>query len=130
MSLVDMLYVMYNCVFVFFCYVDHCVRHVRTHAVPTPRSYDLPAACVVVEDSTVGVRAGVAAGMRVIGFCGGGHRSEEHTSELQSLMRLSYAVFCVKKNNLPNVGNQQRHNLFSELNLIRRHHQSILIQCS
>src|SRR3546814_8071235 len=36
--------------------------------------------------------------------CGGGslqaeplHRSEEHTSELQSLMRISYAVFCLKK---------------------------------
>src|SRR3546814_4056149 len=26
-------------------------------------------------------------------------RSEEHTSELQSLMRLSYAVFCLQKNN-------------------------------
>src|SRR3546814_9850628 len=25
------------------------------------------------------------------------HRSEEHTSELQSLMRISYAVFCLKK---------------------------------
>src|SRR3546814_4852508 len=27
----------------------------------------------------------------------GEHRSEEHTSELQSLMRISYAVFCLKK---------------------------------
>src|SRR3546814_8767480 len=27
-----------------------------------------------------------------------GDRSEEHTSELQSLMRISYAVFCLKKN--------------------------------
>src|SRR3546814_3632847 len=27
----------------------------------------------------------------------GRHRSEEHTSELQSLMRISYAVFCLKK---------------------------------
>src|SRR3546814_10778980 len=27
----------------------------------------------------------------------GGVRSEEHTSELQSLMRISYAVFCLKK---------------------------------
>src|SRR3546814_2334943 len=31
----------------------------------------------------------------VIGF-----RSEEHTSELQSLIRISYAVFCLKNNNL------------------------------
>src|SRR3546814_10320265 len=28
----------------------------------------------------------------------GDQRSEEHTSELQSLMRISYAVFCLKKN--------------------------------
>src|SRR3546814_10557142 len=28
-----------------------------------------------------------------------GIRSEEHTSELQSLMRISYAVFCLKKKN-------------------------------
>src|SRR3546814_4738268 len=27
-------------------------------------------------------------------------RSEEHTSELQSLMRISYAVFCLKKNRI------------------------------
>src|SRR3546814_3300807 len=33
-------------------------------------------------------------------------RSEEHTSELQSLMRISYAVFCLKKNNT----NRQRRN--------------------
>src|SRR3546814_20877886 len=30
-------------------------------------------------------------------------RSEEHTSELQSLMRISYAVFCLKKKNSTNV---------------------------
>src|SRR3546814_4539839 len=29
----------------------------------------------------------------------GSKRSEEHTSELQSLMRISYAVFCLKKKN-------------------------------
>src|SRR3546814_2278825 len=29
-----------------------------------------------------------------------GFRSEEHTSELQSLMRISYAVFCLKKKKL------------------------------
>src|SRR3546814_2941813 len=28
------------------------------------------------------------------------YRSEEHTSELQSLMRISYAVFCLKKKNV------------------------------
>src|SRR3546814_8337158 len=38
------------------------------------------------------------------GFCGlfdlHVFRSEEHTSELQSLMRISYAVFCLKKKNI------------------------------
>src|SRR3546814_13255818 len=37
-----------------------------------------------------------AEGNRVHERCGRG-RSEEHTSELQSLMRISYAVFCLKK---------------------------------
>src|SRR3546814_5898501 len=40
--------------------------------------------------------------LREPGRCGNGadrhaERSEEHTSELQSLMRISYAVFCLKK---------------------------------
>src|SRR3546814_3182897 len=37
-----------------------------------------------------------------VGVDGHGSRSEEHTSELQSLMRISYAVLCLKKkkNNL------------------------------
>src|SRR3546814_3576820 len=35
------------------------------------------------------------------------HRSEEHTSELQSLMRISYAVFCLKiKNTMKTVNTQ------------------------
>src|SRR3546814_7830692 len=33
----------------------------------------------------------------VLGKDSGLNRSEEHTSELQSLMRISYAVFCLKK---------------------------------
>src|SRR3546814_187874 len=33
-------------------------------------------------------------------------RSEEHTSELQSLMRISYAVFCLKKKKKKNITNQ------------------------
>src|SRR3546814_4421785 len=33
---------------------------------------------------------------------GGRFRSEEHTSELQSLMRISYAVFCLKKKKITN----------------------------
>src|SRR3546814_5026327 len=37
-------------------------------------------------------------------------RSEEHTSELQSLMRISYAVFCLKK--------KKKHNKYSQKNII------------
>src|SRR3546814_8747256 len=32
-----------------------------------------------------------------------GYKSEEHTSELKSLMRISYAVFCLKKKNNINI---------------------------
>src|SRR3546814_2874118 len=38
-----------------------------------------------------------------------GLRSEEHTSELQSLMRISYAVFCLKKKKQKNKHIQQMH---------------------
>src|SRR3546814_8066640 len=61
-----------------------------------------------------GRRAYLAAGQEELGLSGrdrraglsrplppqdGRGRSEEHTSELQSLMRISYAVFCLKKKN-------------------------------
>src|SRR3546814_5765823 len=36
------------------------------------------------------------------------NRSEEHTSELQSLMRISYAVFCLKKKTKINETNQKK----------------------
>src|SRR3546814_3336923 len=36
-------------------------------------------------------------------------RSEEHTSELQSLMRISYAVFCLKKKNTPTSNTTTEH---------------------
>src|SRR3546814_4393429 len=36
-------------------------------------------------------------------------RSEEHTSELQSLMRISYAVFCLKKKKQPKIYNTKIH---------------------
>src|SRR3546814_8431215 len=35
-------------------------------------------------------------------------RSEEHTSELQSLMRISYAVFCLKKKTKPHTQNNNK----------------------
>src|SRR3546814_10480168 len=50
-------------------------------------------------ESVVGqpVRVVTAAIAASAGGHGGTVRSEEHTSELQSLMRISYAVFCLKK---------------------------------
>src|SRR3546814_3404482 len=44
---------------------------------------------------------------RVSGFAG--PRSEEHTSELQSLMRISYAVFCLKKKKTHNTLQYRQH---------------------
>src|SRR3546814_2587020 len=40
--------------------------------------------------------AAITSGGRVLCVVARGARSEEHTSELQSLMRISYAVFCLK----------------------------------
>src|SRR3546814_10086007 len=42
-------------------------------------------------------RPGLSSNKRAISSVGSRPRSEEHTSELQSLMRISYAVFCLKK---------------------------------
>src|SRR3546814_3144474 len=41
--------------------------------------------------------------------CSASSRSEEHTSELQSLMRISYAVFCLKKKNKEHHITQQKY---------------------
>src|SRR3546814_12483717 len=87
---------------VFFeCYCDRRDRHVLTHSFPTRRSSDLgcaaPAWRVALHDLSVATsghyRRGFdpASGQPIV-------RSEEHTSELQSLMRISYAVFCLKNN--------------------------------
>src|SRR3546814_1455000 len=44
-------------------------------------------------------------------------RSEEHTSELQSLMRISYAVFCLKKKKTPHHTHLTHHNIHYYTNL-------------
>src|SRR3546814_4809702 len=60
-------------------------------------------ACATTRSNTVRLsmtKSGVRGFRRTIAestFGGGLNRSEEHTSELQSLMRISYAVFCLKK---------------------------------
>src|SRR3546814_6491666 len=68
--------------------------------IETPEAYAgliMIGGCFAVEDDAL--PAGALAGKQVL-VCRGRSddiRSEEHTSELQSLMRISYAVFCLKK---------------------------------
>src|SRR3546814_11973988 len=101
-------------------YGDHRDLHVLSHSCPTLRSSDLkpsdPGDLVVREDQSavadsirryaVGqqLSGDIAVRMRTqpdepvaLSLAGVRGRSEEHTSELQSLMRISYAVFCLKK---------------------------------
>src|SRR3546814_9471750 len=86
---------------------------------------DLPCPCPAIDRFDLAVdrlrimRGGVARrfgqldsglGNILPGFGDGvGQRSEEHTSELQSLMRISYAVFCLKKKNNTHSTNKQTH---------------------
>src|SRR3546814_6310410 len=54
---------------------------------------------------------------KALGFRKGNYyylRSEEHTSELQSLMRISYAVFCLKKKNISTTQNTQTQHIDKE----------------
>src|SRR3546814_9222041 len=52
---------------------------------------------MLIDLDAVGADLGVAVWTVTLGFLASAIRSEEHTSELQSLMRNSYAVFCLKK---------------------------------
>src|SRR3546814_4136005 len=105
----------------FFLMIRRPPRSTRTtHSFPTRRSSDLkrpyvrsaklacprgkqgtgaapPEFCRGTPLPLIGIAAGIASRLgQVISFR---NRSEEHTSELQSLMRISYAVFCLKKKN-------------------------------
>src|SRR3546814_8117762 len=60
-------------------------------------AYDAPIAAVPTAEAV----AGTTESPRGRGTLDLGLRSEEHTSELQSLMRISYAVFCLKKKTPP-----------------------------
>src|SRR3546814_5814141 len=82
---------------------------VRSGAAPV----QLSAIGNVVSPHTVNVRAQVSGTLTQIFFTEGDSvkagdklRSEEHTSELQSLMRISYAVFCLKKKKKSKTKNQ------------------------
>src|SRR3546814_6810895 len=78
----------------------------HVHTVGADRQHAKPRAILTTPESATIVRA-----MCLIALALDAHpryslvRSEEHTSELQSLMRISYAVFCLIKNikSLPNI---------------------------
>src|SRR3546814_1635689 len=74
-------------------YGDHRDLHVLTHSFPTRRSSDLANERGPGVPSLARRRHLVQQRLEHVV----GTRSEEHTSELQSLMRISYAVFCLKK---------------------------------
>src|SRR3546814_1253523 len=59
----------------------------------------LPGIAIAAVDQTGIGTATDLNGKFVLEVAAGTRRSEEHTSELQSLMRISYAVFCLQKNN-------------------------------
>src|SRR3546814_6356595 len=88
-------------VFVFFFFSIRR-RHTSCALVTGVQTCALP---ILPSGSTeVGSLGGAADGSGFVAAGGGGvtespgiRRSEEHTSELQSLMRISYAVFCLKK---------------------------------
>src|SRR3546814_7647317 len=84
------------------------------------RGAPAPAGCRGCPQGEPGGRAGGVHEVRIHGvprgiyrsLCEGKsaeQRSEEHTSELQSLMRRSYAVFCLKKKNIQRQTNNWNH---------------------
>src|SRR3546814_6618600 len=52
-------------------------------------------------------------------------RSEEHTSELQSLMRISYAVFCLKKKTINKTKHVSNNRLNTYTNTTKSNHKTI-----
>src|SRR3546814_2696829 len=74
-------------------------RHMRDEPREVDRRLDPRIAAADHRDALALEQRAVA--VRAIGDTLVAIRSEEHTSELQSLMRISYAVFCLKKKNTP-----------------------------
>src|SRR3546814_2512294 len=81
------------------------VWHRVTHAIVRPHHPSLQSIPCPTSPTSAPTSPPPSAGRRGWGCMRGSaiisvsRRSEEHTSELQSLMRISYAVFCLKKKN-------------------------------
>src|SRR3546814_4989725 len=65
--------------------------------------------------------ASVRIGISGVPGVGKSTRSEEHTSELQSLMRISYAVFCLKKQKKTTTTNRKRKHIHNPRIDIKQH---------
>src|SRR3546814_3590386 len=80
---------------------DRRTYHLELRA--TPATYMAAVSWTYPQDQLIAIRKADAEAARVAPIASGinptalDFRSEEHTSELQSLMRISYAVFCLKK---------------------------------
>src|SRR3546814_7003932 len=90
-----------------------------THSFPTRRSSDLYARAFFFTATAVGYqRQTLPAELHVVEIMAHQYaqpaykqqRSEEHTSELQSLMRISYAVFCLTKKKITEYHKKRKHN--------------------
>src|SRR3546814_6700577 len=75
---------------------DHLVGAVDAARLHLRRRLD-PGAALPLDDPRIAIGMDERPPALIEQLRGNGIRSEEHTSELQSLMRISYAVFCLKK---------------------------------
>src|SRR3546814_3453178 len=73
-----------------------CTRTGGCHGGSSMRATGI-ATCIIADVSDCRSWRAMAKGRQVERLAMACHRSEEHTSELKSLMRISYAVFCLQK---------------------------------
>src|SRR3546814_4139643 len=85
---------LFNCTFV---PVSHSIPEGNALLIETPYGRVFHTGDWKLDEAPVLGAPSTAAALDAIGDKGVLARSEEHTSELQSLMRISYAVFCLKK---------------------------------
>src|SRR3546814_5305377 len=82
---------------------DWCITDVgEEHEYRLPPSINRAKSLADADEWAMAIKCSVTAEVSVLVYAKSEkaareHRSEEHTSELQSLMRISYAVFCLKK---------------------------------
>src|SRR3546814_3196182 len=74
--------------------------HFATPPLTIPRAFSFATSSSTSATLTPALRPGGSTTLVTVSR--GATRSEEHTSELQSLMRISYAVFCLKKKKYTN----------------------------